>query len=76
MCLSLQGITASIVSPGHERVPQLGLFTKGRCHKTMRITANISKFLPKVSESSRLGENPSDRRAYHGNSCILEGHKN
>lgn len=58
MCLSLQGITASIGSPADEGLPQLGLFAKGRCRKKECITANKSKFLPKVSESSRLGEKP------------------
>lgn len=58
-----------------EGLPQLGLFAKGRCHKKECITANKSKFPPKASESSRLGENPSDRQVYHGNSCMVEGHK-
>lgn len=74
MCLSLQGITASVGFPADEGLPHLGLFAKGRCRKKERITANKSRFLPKVSESSRLGENPSDGRVYHGNSCIVEGH--
>lgn len=78
MCLSLQGMIASIGSLSDEGLPQLGVFAKGRRHKKECITANsqFSSLLPRVSESSMLGENPSDRQVYHGNSCIQEGHKN
>lgn len=50
-------------------------FAKTRCRNRECIKANKSKFLLKVSEGSRLRENPSDRQVYHGNCCILEGHK-
>lgn len=75
MCLSLQGITASIGSPADEGLPQLGFSLKvdvARKSASQQINQSV---LPEVSQGSRLGENPSDRRVYHGNSCIVEGHK-
>lgn len=69
-----------------ELQPLLGLLLMRDCHSwVFSLKVDVARksasqqinqsVLPEVSQGSRLGENPSDRRVYHGNSCIVEGHK-